>query len=54
MFIAAGKKPTDDGTGNENVKIAIGLLRKNNKFTRASCFFVHFFAIAAQLRRKNA
>ena len=31
----------DDGDGNENVKKAVGLLKQNNKFARASRFFVH-------------
>ena len=29
-------------------------IQKNNKFARASRFFVHFFAVAARLRRENA
>ena len=28
--------------------------KQNNKFTRASQFFVHFFAFFARLRRENA
>ena len=27
---------------------------QNNNFERASCFFVHFFAVTTQLRRENA
>ena len=44
----------DDGDGNKDVIKAIGLLRKNNTFARASRFFVHFFAVLARLRRENA
>ena len=28
--------------------------KQNNNFARASCFFVHFFTVAARLQRKNA
>ena len=28
--------------------------RQNNKFARASRFFVHFFPVFARLRRENA
>ena len=28
-------------------------IEQNNKFPRSSCFFVHFFAITARLRREN-
>ena len=42
----------DDGDGNENGKKAIGLDWQNNKFARASRFFVHFFAVVVRLRRK--
>ena len=28
-------------------------IEKNKKFPRSSCFFVHFFAITARLRREN-
>ena len=37
----------DDGDGNENGNKAIGLDWQNNNFTRASRFFVHFFAVVA-------
>jgi len=43
----------EDSNGNEDVKKAIGFLRKDNKFAHASRFFVHFFAVTAQLRREN-
>ena len=41
-----------DGDGKENVKKAIGLISKKNNNSRASRFFVHFFAVPAQLRRE--
>ena len=44
----------DDSDVNENVKKAIGLDWQNNNFARASRFFLHFFAVTAQLRRENA
>ena len=37
----------DNGNINENGTKAIGLDWQNNNFARASCFFVHFFAITA-------
>ena len=43
-----------DGDGNENGKEATGLDWQNNNFERASRFFVHFFAVASRLQRKNA
>ena len=43
-----GSFSNDDSDGNKNVKAA------KNKFARATRFFVHFFAIAAWLRRENA
>ena len=49
-----GSFSTDDGNGNKNVKISNRFIKKNNKFARASRFFVHFFALATRLRRKNA
>ena len=36
-----------DGDGNKNGKNAIGLDQQNNNFARASCLFVHFFAVTA-------
>ena len=44
----------DDGESNENVKTKNRLDKKNNNFTRATHFFVHFYAVAARLRRENA
>ena len=29
-------------------------IKQNNKFARASHFFVHFFAVCARIRRENA
>ena len=49
-----GSFRNDDGDGSEDVKKAIGLDKQNNKFARASRFFVHFFTVLAQLRRENA
>ena len=43
----------DDGDGNENVK-KTRFIEQNNKFARASRFFLHFFAVTAPLRRENA
>ena len=41
---------------NENGKkaIPVGLERQKNKFACASCVFVHFFAVTAQLQQENA
>ena len=50
---AIGSLSNNDSDGNENGKKAIGLDWLNNNFARASRFFVHFFAVAARLRRKN-
>ena len=44
----------DDGEGNENVKTKNMFDKKNNNFTRATHFFVHFYDVAARLRRENA
>ena len=48
--LAVGTLRNYDSDGNENVKRAIGLMSKKNNSTRASRFFVHFFAVPAQLR----
>ena len=40
------------GDGNENVKKAIGLMSKTTILHVHHAFFVHFFAILAQLRRE--
>ena len=44
----------DEDNGNENGKKEIGLDWQNNNFTRASRFFVHFWAVVARLRRESA
>ena len=48
-----GSFSNDDGNGNEDVKKAIGLLRKTTTLHVLSRFFVHFFAVLARLRREN-
>ena len=49
-----GSLGNDDGDVNESCKKAMGLNWQNNDFTRASRFFVHFFAVTTRLRRENA
>ena len=44
----------DDGDGNQDVKKAIGLLRKTTTLHVHNAFFVHFFTVLARLRRENA
>ena len=41
-----------DGDGNGNVKKAIGLMSKTTTLHVHHAFFVHFFAVFAQLRRE--
>ena len=41
-----------DGDVNGNVKKAIGLMRKTTTLHVHHAFFVHFFAVLAQLRRE--
>ena len=48
-----GSLTNDDGDVNENGKKAKGLHEQNNDSARASRFFVHFFAVAARLRRRE-
>ena len=48
-----GSLSNDDGDCNKNGKKAIGLDWQNNNFAHASCFLVHFFAVAAQLQRET-
>ena len=43
-----------DDDGNEYGKKALGLDWQNNTSARASCFFVHFFAVAARLQSESA
>ena len=47
---SVGSFSNDDGEGN--AKTAMGLLSKTTTFSRASRFFVHFFAVTARLRRE--
>ena len=49
---AIGSLTNDDGDVNESWNVAKGLDWQNN-FARASRFFVHFFPVAARLRREN-
>ena len=48
----------DDGNVNENenkqtTKKTMGFDWQNNNFARESRFFVHFFAVPAQVKREN-
>ena len=52
----------DNGNGNGNVnkngkknaaQYSCRFNKPNNNFARASCFFVHFFTVAARLQRKK-
>ena len=54
VVIKIGSLSNGDGNDNENGTKAIGLDQQNNNFARASRFFVHFFAVTARERRKNA
>ena len=47
-------RSNNDSDNYKNGRKAIGLDEQNNNFSCASCFFVHFFAVTAQLRRVNA
>ena len=49
-----GSLSNDDGDVKENGKKAIASDWQNNSFARASHLFVHFFAVAARLRREIA
>ena len=53
-FSFLGSLSNNNGDINKNSKKEIGLDLRNNNFECASHFFVHFFAVTAQLRRKNA
>ena len=53
MYDLIGSLSNDDGDVNENVKKAVGL-DWQYIFARASRFFVHVFAVTAQLRRESA
>ena len=52
-FQLIGSFSNDDGDGNENNGKAIGLDKQNNNSTRASRFFVHFFAVPTRKWREN-
>ena len=51
---ALGSFSNDDADGNEDVKKATVLDWQDKNFSRASCFFVHFFTVLARLRGENA
>ena len=54
MLILGGRLSNDDGGGEvERQKSNSFRLAKQN-FARASRFFVHFFAVVAQLRRETS
>ena len=46
-------KPTTTATKKSGKKV-IGFYWQNNKFARASCYFVHFYAVVAPLRHENS
>ena len=48
----ASPESNDDGDFIEKGKHAIGLDWQNSNFARSSCFFVHFFAVAARCNVK--
>ena len=54
MHLSIGSLSNDDGNGIKNGNKLIWLDWQNNNFAHASCFFVHFFAIIAQLQHENA
>ena len=48
-------KTTDDGDGRRTAKKkVIGFYCQNNKFARASRYFVQFFAVVAPLRHETS
>ena len=49
-----GSLSNDDGNGIKNGNKLIWLDWQNNNFAHASRFFVHFFAIIAQLQHESA
>ena len=53
-FSLLGSLSNNDGDVNKNCKKEIGWDWQNNNFECASRFFVHFFAVTAQLWRENA
>ena len=54
MHLSVGSLSNDDGNGIKNGNKLICLDWQNNNFAHASRFFVHFFAIIAQLQHENA
>ena len=53
-LMTIGSLSNDDGDVNEVSIKAIPLDWQNKNFAHASHFFVHFFAVTAQLRCENA
>ena len=53
-WLTTGSLSNDDGDINEDGKKAVGLDWQNNKFARASRFFVHFLVVTARQRCENA
>ena len=47
-------KATTTATARTAKKICLDWQLKNNKFARASCVFVHFFAVVERLRRATS
>ena len=47
-------KATTTETRKAEKAIGLDWQKNNNNFARASRFFVHFFAVAARLRRESA
>ena len=54
VVVVVGSLSNDDVDGNENGKNTKVLDWQNNNSARASCFFVHSFAVTARQRRENA
>ena len=53
MHLSIGSLSNDDGNGTKNGNKLICLDWQNNNFAHASRFFVHFFAIIAQLQHEK-
>ena len=47
-------KATTTATARTAKEIGLDWQPKNNKFARASCVFVHFFAVVERLRRATS
>ena len=54
MDISIGSLSNNDGNGIKNGNRLISLDWQNNNFACASHFFVHLFAVIAQLQHENA